>query len=178
MVYPRKLRRAAQLDQGALIFAYAVGNPHRYGVVEFDETGKVISLEEKPTNPRSHYAMPGIYFFDEKVVEFTKALKPSGRGELEITELSCAYLERSTLNLEILGRGTAWLDAGTHATLLQASSFIQTVQERQGMMISCPEEIAYRMGYISREQLSEIGKNVAQNSYGEYLLRLAKDESK
>jgi glucose-1-phosphate thymidylyltransferase len=170
---PEQLRRAAALEQGAVIFAYAVRDPQRYGIVEFDANGKVLSLEEKPERPKSNYAVPGMYFYDEGVVSIAKGLEPSARGELEITDLNRVYLERGQLSVEVLGRGVAWLDAGTHESLLQAGQFIETVQERQGMMISCPEEIAYRMGFIDRDQLRRLGESVAQNSYGDYLLRLA-----
>lgn len=170
---PQILQRAMQVEQGARVFAYPVRDPERYGVVEFDSLGKVISLEEKPRQPRSHYAVPGVYFYDSQVVEMAANLKPSARGELEITDLNRIYMERGQLSVEILGRGYAWLDAGTHESLLQASTFIQAVQERQGMMISCPEEIAFRMGYIDRNQLSDLAIKYKNNSYGEYLNRLA-----
>jgi glucose-1-phosphate thymidylyltransferase len=143
--------------------------------VEFDDQYRVLSVEEKPKQPRSSYAIPGIYFYDNQVIEIARSLKPSARGELEITDLNKIYLERGQLNARVFGRGIAWLDAGTHESLLQASSFIQTIQERQGLMISCPEEIAYRMGYISREQLYELGKELAGNSYGKYILGVAQD---
>lgn len=169
---PAILQRAAAIQEGALIFAYPVRDPERYGVVEFDEGGKVLHIEEKPQNPRSNYAIPGIYFYDSKVVEMAAKLKPSARGELEITDLNHQYLERGQLFLEALGRGYAWLDAGTHESLLQASTFIQTVEDRQGMMISCPEEIAYRMGFIDKKQLRKLAENMKHNSYGQYLERL------
>lgn len=172
---PASLRRAAQLTRGALIFAYPVRDPERYGVVEFDETGRAISIEEKPAKPRSHYAVPGIYFYDDRVVEFAESLRPSRRGELEITDLNCIYLERGELRVEPLGRGVAWLDAGTHESLLQAGQFVQTIEERQGMMISCPEEIAYRMGFIDKEQLITLARMI-NNQYGAYLMRLAEDQ--
>ena len=145
-----QLRTAAALDRGALVFAYSVRDPQRYGVIEFDADGRAISLEEKPSRPLSNYAVPGLYFYDEHVVQFAEALEPSPRGELEITDLNRSYMERSQLKVIPLGRGLAWLDAGTHELLLQAANFVQTVEERQGLMISCPEEIAYRMGYIDR----------------------------
>ncbi len=169
------LHECAALQNGAIIFGYKVNDPERYGVVEFDNEYRVLSVEEKPKQPRSSYAVPGIYFYDNQVVEIAKSLKPSARGELEITDLNKVYLERGQLNARVFGRGIAWLDAGTHESLLQAGSFIQTIQERQGLMISCPEEIAYRMGYISKEQLCELGKKLASNSYGEYILGVAKD---
>lgn len=172
---PESLRRAAELQTGALIFAYPVRDPERYGVVEFDQQGKALSIEEKPERPRSHYAVPGIYFYDGRVVEFAESLKPSARGELEITDLNCIYLERSELNVEVLGRGVAWLDAGTHESLLQAAQFVQTMEERQGMMISCPEEIAYRLGFIDKQTLIQQAKRI-NNQYGEYLMRLVDEE--
>ncbi|MFZ5880368.1 MAG: glucose-1-phosphate thymidylyltransferase RfbA [Chloroflexota bacterium] len=169
---PEMLRRAAALKAGALIFAYAVRDPERYGVVEFDSDGLVLSLEEKPTQPKSNFAVPGIYFYDSKVVELAANLQPSKRGELEITDLNRLYLERGELHVDTLGRGVAWLDAGTHESLLQSAGFVQAVQERQGMMISCPEEIAYRMGYINEEQLREQVGRMANNGYTDYLRRL------
>ncbi|MFN3308949.1 MAG: glucose-1-phosphate thymidylyltransferase RfbA [Anaerolineales bacterium] len=169
---PKQLRQAALLSEGALVFAYAVRDPQRYGVVEFDENGRALSIEEKPSQPRSSYAVPGMYFYDQQVYELAKSLKPSPRGELEITDLNRLYLEKGQLRVEILGRGVAWLDAGTHESLLQAANFVQTIEERQGMMISCPEEIAYRMGYIDKLQLLALAKKI-NNSYGAYLERLA-----
>jgi len=151
------------------VFAYPVRDPERYGVVEFDEQGKAISLEEKPANPRSKFAVPGLYFYDEKVVMMAKSLKPSARGEIEITDLNRMYMERGELNVHQMSRGTAWLDAGTHESLLQASNFIQAVEERQGIMISCPEEVAYRMGFIDKDQLLKLAKIYESNSYGNYL---------
>jgi glucose-1-phosphate thymidylyltransferase len=173
---PKQLRSAAALEQGAIIFAYEVRDPERYGVIEFDQDGTALSIEEKPERPRSTYAVPGIYFYDQRVVEFAEQLQPSARGELEITDLNLMYLERGELRVEVMGRGVAWLDAGTHASLLQAGTFVQTLEERQGMMISCPEEIAYRMGFIDRERLRRLAQEVAQNSYGEYLMRLVNGE--
>jgi glucose-1-phosphate thymidylyltransferase len=172
---PEKLRQAAALTEGALIFAYPVRDPERYGVVEFNSDGRALSLEEKPAHPRSHYAVPGLYFYDGQVVEFAASLKPSARNELEITDLNCIYLERNLLRVEIMGRGVAWLDAGTHESLLQAANFIQTVEDRQGMMISCPEEIAYRKGYIDKGQLKQLGLVLKNNSYGDYLLQLLEE---
>lgn len=169
---PEMLRRAAALKEGALIFAYAVRDPERYGVVDFDSNGLVLSLEEKPAKPKSNFAVPGIYFYDPKVVELAANLQPSKRGELEITDLNRLYLERGELRVDILGRGVAWLDAGTHESLLQSAGFVQAVQERQGMMISCPEEIAYRMGYINEDQLREQVSGMANNGYADYLRRL------
>ncbi len=171
----RKLTRAAQIEKGALIFAYPVKNPQRYGVVEFDADGKALSIEEKPKQPKSQYAVPGLYFFDNNVLEIAQNLKPSARGELEITDVNQAYLDNGLLQVETLGRGIAWLDAGTYESLLQASNFIQAVEERQGMMVSCPEEIAYNMGYIDSGELRKIANKMANNSYGAYLLRLLDD---
>ncbi len=170
------MQSCASLESGAIIFGYKVNDPHRYGVVEFDSDGRVLSLEEKPAHPRSNYAVPGIYFYDNQVVKIAEALEPSARGEIEITDLNRVYLEKSSLKARMLGRGVAWLDAGTHESLLHAASFIQTIQERQGLMISCLEEIAFQMGYITREQLCELGKALAGNSYGEYVMGLANQE--
>ncbi len=169
---PETLRRAASITEGALIFAYSVRDPERYGVVEFDQKNKVLSLEEKPKKPRSNYAVPGIYFYDSQAVDFAANMKPSARGELEITDLNLLYLQRGRLNVEVLGRGVAWLDAGTHESLLQSAGFVQAVQERQGMMISCPEEIAYRLGYISAGELRTIANQMSDNNYAAYLKRL------
>jgi glucose-1-phosphate thymidylyltransferase len=167
------LQNCALLQEGAIIFGYKVHDPQRYGVVEFDSEGRVLSLEEKPANPRSSYVVPGIYFYDDQVVSIAEALEPSARGEIEITDLNRVYLERGCLKAKMFGRGVAWLDAGTHESLLHAASFIQTIQERQGLMIACPEEIAYQRGYISKEQLYELGNALSGNSYGEYILALA-----
>jgi glucose-1-phosphate thymidylyltransferase len=168
------LQDCAALKEGAIIFGYKVHDPQRYGIIEYDEvSGKVVSLEEKPIHPKSSYAVPGIYFYDNQVVSLAESLVPSDRGEIEITDLNRIYLQRGKLRAKLFGRGVAWLDAGTHESLLQAAAFIQTIQERQGMMISCPEEIAFQMGYITKEQLCELGKELAGNSYGEYLLALA-----
>lgn len=174
---PQQLQAAARLDSGARIFAYGVKDPERYGVVEFDKvTGKALRIEEKPKQPRSNYAVPGIYFYDQQVVEIAENLKPSPRGELEITDVNMTYLERGELTVDPLGRGVAWLDAGTHESLLQASTFVQALQERQGMMISCPEEIAYGLGYITAAQLRRLGQTMQNNAYGQYLLHLADAE--
>jgi glucose-1-phosphate thymidylyltransferase len=173
---PEKLIAGAQQNQGARIFAYPVRDPERYGVVEFDETGKALSIEEKPKQPRSHYAVPGIYFYDNQVVDIAENLTPSPRGELEITDVNLAYLAKGELRVDILGRGFAWLDAGTHESLLQAANFVQALQERQGMMMSCPEEIAFRRGYIDRSQLEQLAHRLQSNGYGQYLLRLVNDE--
>lgn len=169
---PRTLRAAARLTSGALVFGSPVRDPQRYGVVEFNSAGDVISIEEKPQNPRSSYAVPGIYFYDNQVAEIAAGLKPSARGELEITDVNKVYLERGQLRVKLFGRGIAWLDAGTHESLLQSANFVQAVEERQGLMISCPEEIAYRMGYIPRENLRMLAQRIGYNGYGSYLLRL------
>ena len=166
------LQECASLTTGAIIFGYRVNNPERYGVVEFDAKQRVLSLEEKPARPRSNFAVPGIYFYDNQVVKAAESLTPSARGELEIMDLNKIYLEREQLSVKSFGRGFAWLDAGTHESLLQAANFIEAIQQRQGLMISCPEEIAYRMGYISKEQLYELGKMLCHNDYGSYILRL------
>ncbi len=171
---PKMLRRAAQITDGALVFAYLVKDPERYGVVEFDPSGKVVGLEEKPGKPRSHYAVPGIYFYDSQVTEIAANLQPSERGELEITDINRIYLEQGKLNVEVLGRGYAWLDAGTHESLLQAGTFIQAVEERQGMIISCLEEIAFRMGYIDRAQLVRLAEK-NNNPYRDYLRQVANE---
>ena len=172
---PEQIEQASKLQKGALVFAYPVQDPERYGVVEFDENGKAVSLEEKPKQPRSHYAVPGLYFYDKRVVEFAKGLKPSVRGEIEITDLNRIYLEMGELQVIALGRGIAWLDAGTHESLLQAANFVQAVQDRQGLMIASPEEIAFSQGFITREQLLDIAQKMGNNGYGNYLLRLAKE---
>ena len=173
---PAQLRSAAQLTQGALIFAYPVRDPERYGVVEFDSNGLALSIEEKPSKPRSHYAVPGMYFYDHRVSDLAASLQPSARGEIEITDLNMIYLRQGELKVESLGRGVAWLDAGTHEALLQAGNFVQTVQERQGMMISCPEEIAYRLGFIDDRQLQQLARTMDSNQYGQYLLNLLDEE--
>lgn len=164
---------ATQKENGATIFAYYVKDPERYGIVEFDKNRKAISLEEKPEKPKSNFAVTGLYFYDKNVVEYSKSIKPSARGELEITDLNKIYLEKGNLSVETLGRGYAWLDTGTHESLLQAASFVETVQDRQGLKIACPEEIAYNLGYINKEQLKELAKPLAKNEYGQYLLAIA-----
>jgi glucose-1-phosphate thymidylyltransferase len=174
---PAQLRSASRLTEGALIFAYPVRDPQRYGVVEFDDRGRAISIEEKPKSPRSHYAVPGLYFYDKQVLEIASGLKPSPRGELEITDLNRVYMDRGELRVSVMGRGVAWLDAGTHESLLQAANFVQAVEDRQGMMISCPEEIAYRMGYLSKDDVHCLAQEMNTNEYGRYLLRLL-DEDK
>jgi len=169
------LREAAQIEKGATVFAYPVRDPERYGVVEFDKNRKVVSIEEKPEKPRSHFAIPGLYFYDNRVVEIAKNLKPSPRGELEITDVNRQYLEDGELNVQVWGRGLAWLDAGTHESLLQAQVFVQAIEERQGRMISCPEEIAWRMRFIDDAKFRAAGEQMDKNSYGEYLLEILRD---
>ena len=170
---PAQLREAAQLKEGAMIFAYPVSDPERYGVVDFDAQGKAISIEEKPARPRSNYAVPGLYFYDNRVVDIAANLKPSERGEIEITDVNLTYLSQGKLQVSVMGRGVAWLDAGTHESLLQAANFVQAVEERQGMMISCLEEIAFRRGYIDADDLRRLAQEMDNNRYGQYLLRLA-----
>ena len=166
------LGSAMQRTSGASVFAYHVHDPERYGVVAFDETGKAVSLEEKPPQPKSHYAVTGLYFYDNTVVERTKELQPSSRGELEITDLNRLYLEEGQLAIEVMGRGYAWLDTGTHESLLEASQFIQTIEKRQGLKVACPEEIAWRQGWISSEKLEQLAQPLAKNGYGRYLKML------
>jgi glucose-1-phosphate thymidylyltransferase len=168
------MQDGAMLKEGAMVFAYQVSDPERYGVVEYNAEGRAISLEEKPQHPKSHFAVPGIYFYDRQVTRYAAHLKPSARGEIEITDLNRIYLEKGELNVQQLGRGTAWLDAGTHESLLQAANFIQVVEERQGIMIACPEEIAYSMGFITDEQLRQASRKYSGNSYGNYLQQLVK----
>jgi glucose-1-phosphate thymidylyltransferase len=165
------LQDSAHIQEGAIVFAYPVRDPQRYGVIEFDPQGKALSIEEKPEKPRSNYAVPGIYFYDRRVTDLAANLKPSPRNELEITDLNRIYLEDNLLRVKLMGRGIAWLDAGTHESLLQAANFVQTVEERQGLMIACPEEIAYHMGYISSDELLRQAQRM-NNSYGDYLKRL------
>jgi glucose-1-phosphate thymidylyltransferase len=169
------LQHAASLEDCASIFAYAVQDPTSYGVVEFDSTGRAVSLEEKPARPRSRFAITGLYFYDSQVVALAKSLKPSARGELEITDLNRLYLERGQLNVITFGRGTAWLDTGTHDSMLEASSFIATLEKRQGLKIACPEEIAYRMGFISASQLDTLAQPLLKSGYGKYLLQLIEE---
>lgn len=171
---PTILRQAAALTEGAMIFAYQVKDPERYGVIELDSKGNAVSIEEKPRTPKSNYAIPGVYFYDKNAVGYARRLQPSGRGEIEITDLNRIYLNAGKLRVSVMGRGVAWLDAGTHESLLQAASFVQTVEERQGLMISCPEEIAYQMGYIDARQLRAQAESMAGNQYGAYLLDLLK----
>ena len=169
------LKNAMARTEGATIFAYHVQDPERYGVIEFDERGKVISLEEKPPKPKSSYAVTGLYFYDEQVADVARGLKPSARGELEITDLNRSYLEAGKLNVEVMGRGYAWLDTGTHESLLDASQFIATLENRQGLKVACPEEIAYRQKWIDAKQLEGLAELLAKNGYGQYLLRILKE---
>jgi glucose-1-phosphate thymidylyltransferase len=167
------LQQAAKLKRGAIVFGYSVSDPDRYGVVEFNADGKAISIEEKPLKPKSNYAVTGLYFYDNQVIDIAHQIKPSARGELEITTINQAYLEMGQLQVDKLSRGTAWLDTGTHSSLLQASTFIETIEQRQGLKIACIEEIAYRMGYINADRLRSIGETMAKNAYGQYLIDLA-----
>ncbi len=167
--FAKALREAAAVEKGATIFAYAVQDPERYGVVEFDSERRVISLEEKPLRPKSRYAVTGIYFYDRQVVSVAEGIRPSPRGELEITDVNRWYLEQGQLRTEVLGRGTAWLDTGTHESLLEASNFIQTIEHRQGLKVACPEEIAYRLGYISRSELEALAASIGKSTYANYL---------
>lgn len=170
------LRRAAAFESGGLVFGYYVSDPERYGVVEFDGSGKVLGIEEKPVRPKSSYAVPGLYFFDDRVVEIASGLKPSARGELEITDVMNAYLKMGELRVELLGRGFAWLDTGTHESLLDACTFVETIEKRQGLKIACVEEIAYRLGYIDGAQLRSLAEPLTKNSYGQYLLKVLGEE--
>ena len=174
--FAKLLRSAAERTEGATVFAYAVQDPQRYGVVEFDEHRKAISLEEKPKNPKSRYAVTGIYFYDNQIVGVAESIKPSPRGELEITDVNRWYLERGQLTTELLGRGMAWLDTGTHDSLLEASLFIQTIEKRQGLKVACLEEIAFRQGYIDAEQLQALAARMAKSTYGEYLNRVIEEK--
>ena len=173
--FARLLSNAIQREDGATVFAYHVQDPQRYGVAEFDAAGKVLSLEEKPALPKSNYAVTGLYFYDRDVVAAARQLKPSARGELEITDLNRAYLERGKLNVEIMGRGYAWLDTGTHESLLEASQFIATLETRQGLKVACPEEIAFRSGWIDAAQVEKLAQPLAKNAYGQYLMRLVRE---
>jgi glucose-1-phosphate thymidylyltransferase len=169
------LQRAGKIEKGGIIFGYPVQDPQRYGVVEFDSNRRVVGIEEKPAKPKSRYAVPGLYFYDRRVCELAAAMKPSPRGELEITDLNVAYLREGNLNVELLGRGIAWLDTGTHEALLQAANYVQAVQDRQGLKIACLEEIAFHMGYISREQLKSLGAAMSGNEYGRYLMQVEEE---
>lgn len=171
----RILQNAVKLKKGGLIFGYLVKDPERYGVVDFDSSGNVIGIEEKPKKPKSSYAVPGLYFYDNEVIEVAKSLKPSERGELEITDVNLSYLRQKKLKVELLGRGYAWLDTGTHEALQQAASYVQAIQERQGLKIACVEELAYRLGYITAGQLANLAEDMMQNEYGQYLLEIAND---
>ncbi|HEX4067990.1 MAG TPA: glucose-1-phosphate thymidylyltransferase RfbA [Acidobacteriaceae bacterium] len=173
--FSKQLQHAAQLKEGATVFAYPVQDPERYGVVEFDKDGRAVSLEEKPKDPRSRYAVTGLYFYDNDVVGIAASLKPSPRGELEITDVNRRYLEAGRLNVQIMSRGMAWLDTGTHDSLFEAGLFIQTVERRQGLKIACPEEIAYRLGYITAEQLEKLAEPIRKSGYGQYLLNLLQE---
>jgi glucose-1-phosphate thymidylyltransferase len=173
---PEILKRSVRFKKGGLIFGYLVHDPERYGVVNFDKNGKVLGIEEKPKKPKSQYAVPGLYIYDNNVVEIAAGLKPSARGELEITDVNMEYLRRGTLRVELLGRGFAWLDTGTHEALQQAASFVQTIQERQGLKISCIEEIAHHLGYITNDQLKALAMDMKNNEYGQYLLRLIQED--
>ncbi len=172
---PKELEIAMNQEKGATVFAYHVKDPERYGVVDFDENGKALSLEEKPLKPKSNYAVTGLYFYDNEVIEMAKQLKPSARGELEITDINRLYLEKNSLSVAIMGRGYAWLDTGTHESLIEAGNFIQTIESRQGLKVSCPEEIAFRKGFIDKKQLARLAKELNKNDYGKYLQHLAKD---
>ncbi len=172
----KDLREAASKTKGARVFAYPVHDPERYGVVEFDGAGRALSIEEKPRQPKSRYAVTGLYFYDDQVVRIARALRPSARGELEITDVNKAYLERGQLEVVVMGRGMAWLDTGTHESLMEASLYIQAIEKRQGLMVACPEEIGLRSGYITAEQVEKIGNSMKNNSYGIYLLQLLREK--
>jgi glucose-1-phosphate thymidylyltransferase len=174
----RQLEQATSRESGATVFAYHVQDPERYGVVDFDKQGRATSLEEKPLSPKSNYAVTGLYFYDNQVLDMAANLKPSARGELEITDLNRLYLEQNQLSVEIMGRGYAWLDTGTHESLIEASNFIQTIEHRQGLKVCCPEEIAYFKGYITAEQLERLAQPLAKSAYGQYLLRLLSDRAR
>ncbi len=174
--FSAQLEEASRLKNGAVVFGYYVNDPNRYGVVEFDDAGKVISIQEKPAEPKSNYAVTGLYFYDHTVVAKAKTIKPSARGELEITDLNNLYLKEGSLNVKLLGRGMAWLDTGTHESMLRASTFVESIEERQGLKIACLEEIAFRKGYISKEQLQELARPLSKNQYGQYLLKVLNEK--
>lgn len=174
--FSSQLEQANQLKKGSVVFGYYVNDPHRYGVVDFDDQGRVLSIEEKPKEPKSNYAVTGLYFYDNTVVEKAKRIKPSPRGELEITDLNKLYLEEGTLQVKLLGRGMAWLDTGTHESLIRASTFVESIEERQGLKIACLEEISFRKGYISKEKLLELAKPLLKNQYGQYLVKVANEK--
>jgi len=170
--FPSLLQRADDTKEGATVFAYYVRDPERYGVVEFDQQNRALSIEEKPKVPKTNYAVTGLYFYDNNVVDMAASLKPSSRGELEITDLNCLYMQQGKLNVEIMGRGYAWLDTGTHESLLEAAQFVQTIENRQGLKVSCPEEIAFRSGFIDAAQLEKLAKPLLKNAYGQYLMQI------
>ncbi len=174
--FSKLLIEASEVKKGATVFGYYVNDPERYGVAEFDDDGNVLSIEEKPKEPKSNYAVTGLYFYDNTVVAKAKTIKPSKRGELEITDLNKIYLEEKTLNVKLLGRGMAWLDTGTHQSMLQASNFVESIEERQGLKVACLEEIAYRKGYITKEQLTELAKPLLKNQYGQYLVKIMNEK--
>lgn len=174
-ILKESIQKIQSQSTGAVVFAYHVHDPERYGVVEFDSNRKAISIEEKPKNPKSNYAVTGLYFYDENVVSFAKTLKPSARGELEITDLNKIYLEKGRLDVQLMGRGYAWLDTGTHESLLEASLYVETIERRQGLKIACPEEIAYRKGYITKDELNILAEPLKKNQYGQYLLRISNE---
>jgi glucose-1-phosphate thymidylyltransferase len=173
--FSQHLQRAAALDTGAIVFAYRVNDPERYGVVEFDANGRAISIEEKPSAPKSHFAVTGLYFYDQDVVQLAESLKPSPRGELEITDLNRLYMQSGKLKVNVMSRGMAWLDTGTHDSLFEAATFVQTIQQRQGLKIACPEEIAFRMGYISQEQVERLAEPIRKSGYGQYLIAICNE---
>lgn len=174
--FSKLLVEASEIKKGATVFGYYVNDPERYGVAEFDDAGNVLSIEEKPKEPKSNYAVTGLYFYDNSVVAKAKTIKPSKRGELEITDLNRLYLEEKTLNVKLLGRGMAWLDTGTHQSMLQASNFVESIEERQGLKVACLEEIAFRKGYISKEQLIELARPLSKNQYGQYLMKIVNEK--